>query len=334
MSDAPQQLGAVEAILTERDALHGWLARLDSSGSSTPQAVRTRVRVDYERRLEAVTERLRAHADTIASRLAADRAEHDDLAARARISRDALAEAELRHAVGEFDSARFEQERSRHTGDLESFELSLNAVAERIATLEDVEALVSRGPVPPETTAPEAAVPAAPESPVSDPVGSPAPAGDPVIDMTGLDPDEESGILSIFEPVEEAPVETVPPGQPAAAPGSAGFGPLSFTPSDGPPPRAVPPGAPPLGMPEADQKPRFVRPSADRGSELAEADVARSTDRERVDLGTVEVEPDPVLPEPSSDTVPRTLRCGECGAMNRSLEWYCEKCGAELTQTP
>jgi hypothetical protein len=29
--------------------------------------------------------------------------------------------------------------------------------------------------------------------------------------------------------------------------------------------------------------------------------------------------------------VGRTLRCGECGAMNRPLEWYCEKCGAELT---
>jgi hypothetical protein len=26
----------------------------------------------------------------------------------------------------------------------------------------------------------------------------------------------------------------------------------------------------------------------------------------------------------------RTLRCGECGAMNRPTEWYCEKCGAEL----
>jgi hypothetical protein len=35
---------------------------------------------------------------------------------------------------------------------------------------------------------------------------------------------------------------------------------------------------------------------------------------------------------PSGDkaTATRTLRCGECGAMNRPTEWYCEKCGAEL----
>jgi hypothetical protein len=35
-------------------------------------------------------------------------------------------------------------------------------------------------------------------------------------------------------------------------------------------------------------------------------------------------------PEPTTVPVGRTLRCGECGAMNRPLEWYCEKCGAEL----
>ena len=26
----------------------------------------------------------------------------------------------------------------------------------------------------------------------------------------------------------------------------------------------------------------------------------------------------------------KSLKCGECGAMNLPTEWYCEKCGAEL----
>ena len=30
------------------------------------------------------------------------------------------------------------------------------------------------------------------------------------------------------------------------------------------------------------------------------------------------------------DTAKKTLKCGECGAMNRPTEWYCESCGAEL----
>lgn len=29
--------------------------------------------------------------------------------------------------------------------------------------------------------------------------------------------------------------------------------------------------------------------------------------------------------------VPKTLKCSECGAMNYPSEWYCERCGAELT---
>jgi hypothetical protein len=28
---------------------------------------------------------------------------------------------------------------------------------------------------------------------------------------------------------------------------------------------------------------------------------------------------------------PKTMKCGECGSMNYPSEWYCERCGAELT---
>jgi uncharacterized OB-fold protein len=31
-----------------------------------------------------------------------------------------------------------------------------------------------------------------------------------------------------------------------------------------------------------------------------------------------------------SQTVVKTLKCGECGTLNRPTEWYCERCGAEL----
>jgi hypothetical protein len=32
----------------------------------------------------------------------------------------------------------------------------------------------------------------------------------------------------------------------------------------------------------------------------------------------------------ASGAAPKTLKCGECGTMNRPTEWYCERCGAEL----
>jgi hypothetical protein len=49
----------------------------------------------------------------------------------------------------------------------------------------------------------------------------------------------------------------------------------------------------------------------------------------------------PRAPEPAVQTtvpsvskagggVAKTLKCGECGTLNRPTEWYCERCGAEL----
>jgi len=35
-------------------------------------------------------------------------------------------------------------------------------------------------------------------------------------------------------------------------------------------------------------------------------------------------------PERPTQTVPKTLKCGDCGSLNRPTEWYCERCGAEL----
>jgi hypothetical protein len=36
------------------------------------------------------------------------------------------------------------------------------------------------------------------------------------------------------------------------------------------------------------------------------------------------------LERPSQAATPKTLKCGECGTLNRPTEWYCERCGAEL----
>ena len=41
--------------------------------------------------------------------------------------------------------------------------------------------------------------------------------------------------------------------------------------------------------------------------------------------------PPPAAPSPKAASgVAKTLKCGECGTLNRPTEWYCERCGAEL----
>ena len=132
MTESPEELAAVEQLLAESDALRAWLARLDRAPVSAPDAVRDRVRRDYQARLDQITAGLRAHGDVISSKLRDDRAEHAGLLARATAAREALAEAELRHLVGEYDDERFNSERTRHSSDIESYDLGLNAVAERV----------------------------------------------------------------------------------------------------------------------------------------------------------------------------------------------------------
>jgi hypothetical protein len=38
----------------------------------------------------------------------------------------------------------------------------------------------------------------------------------------------------------------------------------------------------------------------------------------------------PIVIKDKSNEAAKSLKCGECGAMNYPTEWYCERCGAEL----
>ncbi len=341
MSD-PTELPAVAALLEERNALLGWLDRLDRSGQAAPESVRARVRGDYQARLNGVIDRLRHHSDTIAARLSTDTAEREALEQRARSARESLAEAELRHAVGEYDDSRFEAETAQHNSELAECEQQLDVVAERISHLEDVQAAVSR-PAPEPAAEPGLTQESAVAEPVVEP-SEPEPRAEP--DLESVSDEATESLLSIFDAAGSPPEPAADPvpfeeeairfEQADSGPGGAtpGFGPLSFTPSDGSDQQgpqgngaARPKSSPPQTMPQPDSSPRFVRPATDRGSELVEVKGAEAPPVVRV-----VPDPEPVLPELTreADAAARTLRCGECGAMNRPLEWYCEKCGAEL----
>lgn len=331
MIDSHADLPEVDALLTERDALHAWLTRLDAAPVSAPSAVRDRVRADYQQRLDGVTDALRHHADTLSERLATDRAERAELDRQASASREALAEAELRHAVGEYDAARFEAERLRHTSDLETFELSLMAVDERIDRLEGIAASVSAAPAPPAPSPDPAPSPVpqmelhaaeelpiqalAPESEPDSSAQEPEAAGDESTEDDTLDTD---ALLAVFG-IDGSPKPFVPEPPPSDA------APLSFTPSGNPAP------LPPLGMPMA-EPPRFSpppRPATPPTPPAREPDITPMFDAGMVPEPHDHRDGPPE--QDAGDSVARTVRCGECGAMNRPLEWYCEKCGAELT---
>ncbi|MBA2292883.1 MAG: hypothetical protein H0W15_10565 [Gemmatimonadales bacterium] len=319
--DTPQDLTAVESLLADREALRGWIERLDDAGSTIPETVRQRVRADYRERLDGVTDQLRGHADTIAAKLADDRAEHAELLAQATSARDALAEAELRFAVGEYDQGRYDSERTSHASDVETYDLSLGAVAERISGLEDVHRLVTA------TSATAGTVPQhAPvfhehtrddgEAEMSGPgFGGTIDDEPPAIGIGEFALDDTESLLAIFDDVDTA--------APSAADGDSADepdDPPSLHPSDEPGPLSFRRSA--TVAPEHDTmraaSARFTAPADAPGPNARGVDIAPRQE--------------PV--EPAADratAASRTTRCGECGAMNLPMEWYCEKCGAELT---
>lgn len=326
MTESPEELAAVEQLLAESDALRGWLARLDTASAAAPDTVRDRVRRDYQRRLDQITAGLRAHGDVIGAKLRDDRGEHADLLARATNAREALAEAELRHLVGEYDGERYQNERTRHTSDIESYDLGLSAVAERIQRLEEVFALVDR----------------APRLPAVEPDA--VPVGDMVVPEVHVISEVDAELIAIADLAPDADPEDVlaifdEPGAAAGRKPAAETGRLSFRPSGAAGESQRPfESAPPLGIPAADVPPRFVRPgerirrhSAPPAPPAIIPAVADAPPEPAVELFSEEIVATGPAPGPTSVPVGRTLRCGECGAMNRPLEWYCEKCGAELT---
>src|SRR4051812_30842028 len=92
----------IEALLQQRAQFEHWLARLDSAGDKAPLAVRAKVRHDYEARLRGVIEQLRGHAATIAEELDRHKGVQGGLDQQRRHAEEELAEAEVRHAVGEY----------------------------------------------------------------------------------------------------------------------------------------------------------------------------------------------------------------------------------------
>src|SRR2546426_1183925 len=99
----------IQRLLEERRQYEAWIARLNSSADATPGNVRARVREDYEARLVAVMEELKAHAES--ARLAIQEKRHmrGELQKKEALAAEKLTETELRHSVGEYDESQWAQ---------------------------------------------------------------------------------------------------------------------------------------------------------------------------------------------------------------------------------
>jgi len=297
----PPSANPIDALLEERARFQTWLTRLDAAGSDAPAAVRDKIRGDYQKRLEQVVEQLKGHAASVAEQLANLRLRQDDLANQEAKAQETLTEAELRHAVGEYEESEWERVRGGSERLLIDVREELARVSDEIARLGEVQALIAAAPPEPE---PEAEVePAAPK-----PAAAAADDWEPMIPLADASPD-----------IPSMPTPSAPRFTPRGA---------SRT-SEPTPPKTLP--FPQRAEPSPDEM-AFLKSMADdqpvpkRGSgagpRLSDAGgKAPADDAPRPSVGNE---------RPSQAAAPKTLKCGECGTLNRPTEWYCERCGAEL----
>jgi hypothetical protein len=297
MARSDRSSESIEKLLEERGRYEQWLGRLDEAGA--PEPVRSRVRADYEARLDNVMVQLRAHESTITEALSRHDVERERLERREAELLETLSEAEVRHAVGEYDDKQWSEISGSQKKSLGELRGDLEKVRSEVERLSEVQRLIRAAP--------------APDAPAPAPVPPPAPA-DPIA----------------FEP---------PPATAVA-----------------PPAAAEPPAAPRYVPRPPAQQPAAARVSGDELDFLKSVAVEQAAslspgaaDKPRpVTTSTPPPEPSPqaaaptpaapapkpVSSAPAAGTAPgtsaKTLKCGDCGTLNRPTEWYCERCGAEL----
>lgn len=274
-----RDLSEVEALLASRQRITDWLQKLEGASSKTPPAVRDRVRADYQGRLAQVVEQLRSHSDVISRSLSGLRSQAAEYEEMRREEQETLAEAELRHAVGEYGQEEWSRVEADATGKIQGLDEELGRLAAEIGRLEEV--LQQMAP------------------PVREPEPRPGPAS--------------------IESQQEAPRPL--PTHPAEIPDAPRFVARGRGRESGPVRTPAP-------APTRDPVVRDPAPSA-----LDELTFLKSMTIDSRPGGA----PGPAAPaavEPKAErqaqAVPKTLKCGECGSLNRPTEWYCERCGAEL----
>ncbi len=140
---AKSPTGEIERLLDERRQVEQWLERLDTATDKTPHQVRAKVRSDYQERLDAIFGQLQGFRDELTEALDQQKRRRDDLVKQEAEASETLAEAELRHGVGEFDKDKWSELRGEILQSVDSVREDLKAVEEEIAGLEEAVASVA-----------------------------------------------------------------------------------------------------------------------------------------------------------------------------------------------
>ena len=217
--DAPgsarrQALDSVSALLEERGRYESWLNTLETRRDATPQHVYTRVRGDYESRLQRVMDQISGYSSDLRGAISEFEERIARLEDEETLRRDEKYEGELRAAVGEYEAGTWEELRRECDAAIERLSGQRSAVSAELARIRDIVSLTERPITPSEAPAvaeaPEPGRTEAPAFQATAPEQAAPPAAPPVPVPAELEPEPEPVASS-------APVERVVESPPTRA---------------------------------------------------------------------------------------------------------------------
>jgi hypothetical protein len=352
-------LTSVGSLMEERVRYEAWLEALNARRGETPKHVYTRVHADYTARLEAVLSRLngqvealRGELTTLATRIATlDEQQHR--------ARDERAEAELRSHVGELSPEAWQDFVTQSDATIARLGRQHAQATEALRRTKEFLTDAEKPATPPESSAPIAPPTAAKAAPEQKPKPAPAPAAASAPQPTTSPPaplTAEIKVKPAAAPTQGAPkLRPLPGREQATTAGPTGpekvanFDELAFISSvvpgsgegGGQPPAPSGAGAaasrPPIVPVPRPAPPPSRNPFAQRANDkIVNNDGAAGPQIEagkvgaRSPLAANVSGNNPIVLRDKANEAAKTLKCGECGAVNYPTEWYCERCGAEL----
>ena len=359
-----EALTLVESLMAERRKYEQWLAALEARRASTPERVFVRVHADYHDRLDAVVEQLKEHTEGLRAELASLTLRLTAVDEEQQQRNDERAEAELRAHVGELSAEAWTQiaqdaDRSIETLTAKHSELERERAKTRELLAEAERPSPARG---------AATIAAAPAAPASRPAAAAAPAAAPAAPSGA--PAAAAEIPQVAPAPRAAPAIVEPPAAappPVVAAESRSVETAVGTPDADVTPRPTqradasrlsgevngafdelaflssvvntPPGGadtPPADRPdERTRRDSFAQRAPDEGIVNLASDPGATINSSAAGRAGSPLAMNvsgniPIVIKDKTGEAAKTLKCGECGAMNYPTEWYCERCGAEL----
>jgi gas vesicle protein len=201
----------LDQLLRDREKYENWLRRLESERSKATAEAYSRVRGDYQQRLDEVVSKLQGHSEAVQGRLHELEQKVVDLEGERALRAEKLDEARLRRSVGEFrDDNEWADQEKRLASSVQKTDQELTRARTEIDRLRDIVGQVRSAEARP-AAAPRPA-PAAPR-PTPPREAAPAPPPQP-------EPVAEGGFLSLEELVledKDVVIEEPAPAEPLAA---------------------------------------------------------------------------------------------------------------------